>query len=126
MRRLVRLAERMGLSVRIATLPGDLTGFFVRENRAIYLSRDTGFETRAITLAHELGHAMLEHPDEPTDEHEAAADAYAIGLFELMGEERLMHKVRETSVSEDPHLGEGDVFGAHRWLGVSCPDPDDA
>lgn len=88
MRRLIKLAKRMGVSVRTADLE-EYDGFYAPALDRVYLSTSLTEDERAATLAHELGHVFHGHDASDPEAEEMQADVFAIDLLELMGREDL-------------------------------------
>lgn len=82
--RLYKLAETLGVEIALdlygVLQPTDLGGWFPRQ-RGILLRPGMGHRNRLHTLAHELGHAIHNHPEKPNQKQERQADDFAANLL---------------------------------------------
>lgn len=82
--RITRLAEQLGITIADdhyrALHPHDLGGWFPTQ-RLILIAPDQSWADRLHTMAHELGHALHDHPAGHHPKHERVADEFAASLL---------------------------------------------
>lgn len=109
--RILRLAEQLGVTIeddRNGLLDrADLGGYFPAQ-KIILIAPDQSWADRLHTMAHELGHALYDHPAGHDPKHERLADEFAASL--LIDP----HAYVEAEQIHGPHLG-----GIAHELGVT-------
>lgn len=82
--RIYRIAEAIGVEIKTAIQgdlrPGDLGGWFP-QTRTIFINPRLGPRNRLHTMAHELGHAVHDHPAGHTPKCEREANNFAANLL---------------------------------------------
>lgn len=102
----VIIANRLGINVVYGKVM-ELSGYFDAENQTIYIDENDSLTKQRFTIAHEIGHAVLNHGSSPRTKITYTQDNYYFKEFQanLFAAELLMplnilnYMVRETKLT---------------------------
>lgn len=117
------IAKNFGLQVKFIKMPKNLdnvAGFLDKEGKIIYVNNDDVPNRQTFTVAHELGHYVLEHtPDEykvllrlpgiATNDVEKEANCFAANI--LVPETILDKIMKQYSLGKDAYVELSRIFG---------------
>lgn len=119
----VAIAERNGIQVKEIEMPTsyeDVAGFYNEKEKTIYVAKDDKPTRKLFTVAHELGHALLEHknysvllriPNERTSYTRVEKEANAFASHLLMPNFMLKEYLEKYHFTGSNYKEMADIFG---------------